>query len=95
MGKYYSYLLNERARDYSYEKSPTDFVSSDVAKKVRSIYSGMHEYTRTPLVSLDKLSEKIGVGKIWVKDESYRFGLKSFKSHCGIYAMRRTHEEMA
>jgi diaminopropionate ammonia-lyase len=95
MDKYYSYLLNKRARDYSTEKTSTDFVSKDIAKKVRSIYSGMHEYSRTPLVSLDKLSEKVGVGNIWVKDESYRFGLNSFKSLGGIYAIYRTLEEMA
>ncbi|NMC76348.1 MAG: diaminopropionate ammonia-lyase [Candidatus Methanofastidiosa archaeon] len=95
MNKYYSYLKNERARDYSEKKASTDFVSHVIAKKVRSIYSGMPEYDRTPLVSLDKLSQKIGVGKIWVKDESYRFGLNSFKSLGGIYAIYRTLEEMA
>ena len=91
MNNYLSYLKNERARDYSIEKTSTDFVSIDVAKKLRSIYSGMPEYQRTPLVSL----EKLGVGKIWVKDESYRFGLNSFKSLGGIYAIYKSLEKMA
>ena len=95
MSDYLSYIINERARDYSIEKASTDFVSIDVAKKLRSIYSGMPEYRRTPLVSLEKLSEKLSVGKIWVKDESYRFGLNSFKSLGGIYAIYRTLENMA
>ena len=95
MNNYLSYLKNERARDYSIEKTSTDFVSIDVAKKLRSIYSGMPEYQRTPLVSLEKLSEKLGVGKIWVKDESYRFGLNSFKSLGGIYAIYKSLEKMA
>lgn len=95
MSSYLDYIKNNRARDYSVKKASTDFVSQDVAKKVRSIYSGMHEYDRTPLVSLEKLSEKIGVGKILVKDESYRFGLNSFKSLGGIYAIYKTLEEMA
>ncbi len=95
MNNYLSYLKNERARDYSIEKTSTDFVSIDVAKKLRPIYSGMPEYRRTPLVSLDKLSEKLGVGKIWVKDESYRFGLNSFKSLGGIYAIYKSLEKMA
>lgn len=95
MSNYLSYLKNERARDYSIEKTSTDFVSIDVAKKLRSIYSGMPEYQRTPLVSLEKLSEKLGVGKIWVKDESYRFGLNSFKSLGGIYAIYKSLEKMA
>ena len=95
MSDYLSYILNERARNYSVKKTSTDFVSIDVAKKLRSIYSGMPEYFRTPLVSLEKLSETLGVGKIWVKDESYRFCLNSFKSLGGIYAIYRTLEEMA
>jgi len=95
MSDYLSYLKNERARDYSIEKTSTDFVSIDVAKKLRSIYSGMPEYHRTPLVPLEKLSEKLGVGKILVKDESYRFGLNSFKSLGGIYAIYKSLEKMA
>ncbi len=95
MGDYLSFIINERARNYSIGKASTDFVSSDVAKKIRSVYSDMKEYQRTPLVSLEKLSQKIGVSKIWVKDESYRFGLNSFKSLGGIYAIYRTLEEMA
>ncbi|NYT14117.1 MAG: diaminopropionate ammonia-lyase [Candidatus Methanofastidiosa archaeon] len=95
MSSYLEYIKNNRARDYSVKKASTDFVSQDVAKKVRSIYSGMHEYDRTPLVSLEKLSEKIGVGKILVKDESYRFGLNSFKSLGGVYAIYKTLEEIA
>ena len=95
MSSYLEYIKNNRARDYSVKKASTDFVSQDVAKKVRSIYFGMHEYDRTPLVSLEKFSEKIGVGKILVKDESYRFGLNSFKSLGGIYAIYKTLEEMA
>lgn len=95
MGNYLDYIKNHRARDSSADKASTDFVSQDVAKRVRSIYSSMPEYYRTPLVSLEKLSEKIGVGKILVKDESYRFGLNSFKSLGGIYAIYKTLEEMA
>lgn len=95
MSSYLDYIKNNRARDYSVKKASTDFVSQDVAKKVRSIYSGMHEYDRTPLVSLEKLSGKIGVGKILVKDESYRFGLNSFKSLGGVYAIYKTLEEIA
>jgi len=95
MDDYLSYIRNDRARDYSIDKTSTDFVSINVAKRLRSIYSEMKEYERTPLVSLEGLSQKIGVGKIWVKDESYRFGLNSFKSLGGIYAIYKSLEEMA
>lgn len=36
-------------------------------------------YAVTPLVSMAALAADLGVGQIWVKDESSRFGLPSFK----------------
>jgi diaminopropionate ammonia-lyase len=46
-------------------------------------------YAPTPLVSLPGLSEGLGVGQILYKDESRRFGLMSFKSLGGAYAVLR------
>ena len=52
---------------------------------------GFHEsidgYAPTPLRSLDNLARKLGVAKIFVKDESYRFGLNAFKALGGSYAI--------
>jgi diaminopropionate ammonia-lyase len=45
------------------------------------------EYQTTPLVVLDNLAKEIGVKKIFVKDESYRFGLNAFKVLGGSYAI--------
>ncbi len=44
-------------------------------------------YTPTPLVNLDGLAAELGVGEIYYKDESKRFGLKSFKALGGAYAV--------
>ena len=44
-------------------------------------------YGITPLHSLDHLAADIGVAKIWYKDESQRFHLKSFKALGGAYAV--------
>ena len=47
------------------------------------------DYAPTPLRALDGLAKELGVGKIFVKDESYRFGLNAFKGLGGIYALSR------
>ncbi len=36
-------------------------------------------YAPTPLVNAPLLASRLGVGKIWIKDETRRFGLPSFK----------------
>ena len=36
-------------------------------------------YRPTPLVAADRLARDLGIGKLWVKDESSRLGLPSFK----------------
>ena len=48
--------------------------------KIRNFHKSFPQYDITPLVSLDKLAQELGVGGIYVKDESYRFGLNSFKA---------------
>ncbi|MDH5355458.1 MAG: diaminopropionate ammonia-lyase [Gammaproteobacteria bacterium] len=47
------------------------------------------DYHPTPLHCLDNLAADIGVDKIWYKDESQRFHLKSFKALGGAYAVAR------
>ena len=44
-------------------------------------------YAPTPLVPLTGLAEESGLGQIWYKDESRRFGLGSFKALGGAYAV--------
>ena len=43
----------------------------------------------TPLIELNELSKKLGVGSILIKDESYRFGLNAFKGLGASYAMKK------
>ena len=54
-----------------------------------SIISRWDNYSPTPLISLNKLSEKLGLNKIFYKDESKRFHLKSFKALGGAYAVEK------
>ena len=54
-----------------------------------NIISRWDDYSPTPLISLNKLSEKLGLNKIFYKDESKRFHLKSFKALGGAYAVEK------
>ena len=57
------------------------------AKRVNAFHRSFPGYAVTPLVSLAALAEELGVGGIYVKDESYRFGLNAFKVLGGSYAI--------
>ncbi|WP_271401969.1 diaminopropionate ammonia-lyase [Salinicoccus roseus] len=64
---------------------------------VKMFHGSVPGYDETPLVQLNDLADSIGVGKIYVKDESKRFGLNAFKGLGGIHAVAeyfRNHEGM-
>ena len=65
------------------------FLLPENAEKVRSFHQTIPGYAPTPLVSLRDTAKELGVGKIWVKDESKRVGLNAFKVLGGSYAMGR------
>ena len=46
-------------------------------------------YSPTPLLELNKLSKELHLNKIFYKDESKRFDLKSFKALGGAYAIEK------
>tara|TARA_B100002051_G_C16659221_1_gene598197 strand:+ start:82 stop:1209 length:1128 start_codon:yes stop_codon:yes gene_type:complete len=53
------------------------------------IISKWDNYSPTPLIYLNKLAEKLKFNKIFYKDESKRFDLKSFKALGGAYAVEK------
>lgn len=59
------------------------------AKKARDFHAGFAQYSETPLTALPHLAKALGVARIHVKDESYRFGLNAFKVLGGSYALGR------
>ncbi|SDF18987.1 diaminopropionate ammonia-lyase [Sporolituus thermophilus] len=65
------------------------FLSEQEIDKARKFHQSFPEYRETPLRSLANLAGALGVGGIYVKDESYRFGLNAFKVLGGSYAMAR------
>jgi len=73
-------------RDKKSEYSVKQF-GIDNAVKVNAFHRSFPEYSVTPLVKLDNLSKYLGVKNIYVKDESYRFGLNAFKVLGGSYCV--------
>lgn len=65
------------------------FVQPEAMQAVLEFHSGIAGYAQTPLVSLPNLAKQFGVGQIFVKDESSRFGLNAFKALGGSYAIAR------
>ena len=61
-------------------------------KEIDDAYSSISKwegYSPTPLLSLNKLSKELNLNKIYYKDESERFDLKSFKALGGAYAVEK------
>lgn len=56
-------------------------------QKIKAFHQSFPLYKETPLVNLKNLSKKIGLKNFFVKDESYRFGLNSFKVLGGSFAI--------
>ena len=56
-------------------------------KEVYDFHKSLPGYKSTPLVELDDLAKYYGVQKLWLKDESKRFGLNAFKVLGGSYAI--------
>ncbi|NLY44705.1 MAG: diaminopropionate ammonia-lyase [Tissierella sp.] len=68
-------------------KVSVDFISEATIKKVNKFHKSFDEYTVTPLHKLEGLANHFGLKGIFLKDESYRFGLNAFKVLGGAYAI--------
>jgi diaminopropionate ammonia-lyase len=63
-----------------------DFLkSSDMGEFHRSIDG----YAETPVVSLPKLADELGLGEILIKNEAHRYGINAFKGLGASYAIYR------
>lgn len=69
------------------QKCSLGFLNMDVAKEVKSFHESFPVYTETPLRNMKHLAKELGLGAIYVKDESYRFGLNAFKVLGGSFAL--------
>ena len=57
------------------------------AEEVRNFHRSFPMYAPTPLAALPETAKMLGIGEIYVKDESHRFGLNAFKVLGGSYAI--------
>lgn len=83
-----NFKLVQYRRDEA-EGCDTTFLGEQEAAKALRFHSSIEGYEATPLVSLHHLAGELGVGEIWLKDESLRFGLNAFKVLGGSYAIGR------
>lgn len=58
-------------------------------RKARTFHESFPQYSKTPLAKLDQMASYLGLKDVYVKDESYRFGLNAFKVLGGSFAMAR------
>ncbi|APH15158.1 diaminopropionate ammonia-lyase [Clostridium sporogenes] len=69
------------------DKVSVEFLGEEEIKKARDFHQSFPQFTKTPLVNLDNLAKHLGVAGVYVKDESYRFGLNAFKVLGGSFSM--------
>ena len=85
--KYKKILINKNS-NFNKEEILQILSAEDIDLAYKTI-SNWNNYSPTPLISLNKLNEKLKLNKIYYKDESKRFHLKSFKALGGAYAVEK------
>ena len=84
----YSKFIENKNYSFNKDKILNCLTKDDIDEAYLNI-SKWENYIPTPLVELNKLSEELNLNKIFYKDESKRFNLKSFKALGGAYAVER------
>ena len=85
--KFTKFINNE---NFEFDRSKIlKILNSDLLEDAYKTISKWQKYKPTPLESLNKLSKELELKNIFYKDESKRFGLKSFKALGGAYAVEK------
>ena len=84
----YSEFIENNNYSFNKEKILSSLSSHDIDEAYLSI-SSWEGYSPTPLIELNKLSKELNLNKVYYKDESKRFNLKSFKALGGAYAVEK------
>lgn len=79
------YLLNPDGIDFTTDEPPT--------RAPLDFHHKLTGYEPTPLVEAPAVASRLGVGQVWVKDESSRLGLPAFKTLGASWASYRALEE--
>jgi diaminopropionate ammonia-lyase len=92
------WLENTHAQHLSPTSSIDDVIPAGITRCARNVHRQIPGYRMTPLKSLSHLAFILNLGGIWMKDESQRLTLHSFKVLGGSFAIYRflqTHVKMA
>jgi len=81
--EFYDNSLHVKKNNYAHQ----NILSLKNFEKAKQEITSWKNYKPTNLFSLDDIAKKNDVSKIYYKDESSRFGLKSFKALGGAYAV--------
>ena len=84
----YSHFLKNKRNNFSKSEILSVLTKNDIDEAYK-IISRWDNYSPTPLIYLNKLSKILKLNKIFYKDESKRFHLKSFKALGGAYAVEK------
>ncbi len=84
----YSNFLRNKNNNFNKKEILKILPADDIDEAYKTIKK-WNNYLPTPLISLNKLNEKLNFNKIYYKDESKRFHLKSFKALGGAYAVEK------
>ncbi len=85
--KYSNFIEN---KNFNFDRNQIfNTLSKNEIDSAYKIISNWKSYSSTPLENLNKLSSELGLKKIFYKDESKRFNLKSFKALGGAYAVEK------
>ena len=84
----YSEFIENKNFSFDKDKILNLLSKKDIDEAFLSI-SNWENYSPTPLIELNKLSKELNLNKIFYKDESKRFNLKSFKALGGAYAVEK------
>lgn len=84
--KHLKWTLNHIAKS---DDTQVRNMSMEEMSKANNFHKSFPQYEVTPLTRLSRLAEYLGLKRLYVKDESYRFGLNAFKVLGGSYAIAR------
>ena len=89
-GQLWKYTSFTENKNYSFNKDEIlENITKEQIDEAYTKISSWDNYKPTPLLLLNKLSKELGLKKIYYKDESKRFDLKSFKALGGAYAVEK------
>lgn len=90
MSEQIKWQLNQLPKSSKEERTQlVQILNKEEVTKAKNFHESFPQYEQTPLVDLQNLAKSIGLGGVYLKDESFRFGLNAFKVLGGSFAMAK------